>query len=69
MTYTHNKAIQHLLEATKGVVINNKNKNKVLPTNEYKMYTLSKAYRIVSRSPAKLETSKKPFYRIIYNLI
>ena len=67
IAYIHNKAIQHLLVAAEGVVVSNK--NKVLPTNKCETYTLSKAYRIVSRSPAKSETSNKPFFRVIYDLI
>ena len=45
------------------------NKNKVLPTNKCETYALLKAHRIVSRSPAKSETSNKPFFRVIYDLI
>ena len=44
-------------------------KNKVPPTNECETYALLKAYRIVSRSPAKSETSNKPFFRVIYDLV
>ena len=67
MAHAYNKAIQHLPVAAEGVVVSNK--NKVPPTNECETYTLSKAYRIVSRSLAKSETSNKPFFRVIYDLI
>ena len=67
MAYAHNKAIQHLPVAAKGVVVSDK--NKVPPTNECETCALSKAHRIVSRSPAKLETSNKPFFRVTYDLI
>ena len=67
IAYAHNKAIQYLLVAAEGVVVSDK--NKVPPTNKCETCTLSKAYRIVSRSPAKLETSNKPFFRVIYDLI
>ena len=67
MAHIYNKAIQYLPVAAKGVVVSNK--NKVLPTNKCETYTLLKAYRIVSRSLAKLETSNKPFFRVIYDLV
>ena len=44
-------------------------KNKIPPTNKCETYALSKAHRIVSRSPAKSETSNKPFFRVTYDLI
>ena len=67
IAHAHNKAIQYLPVAAEGVVVSNK--NKVPPTNKCETYTLLKAYRIVSRSLAKLETSNKPFFRVIYDLI
>ena len=67
MAHVHNKAIQHLPVAAEGVVVSNK--NKVPPTNKCETCALSKAYRIVSRSPAKSETSNKPFFRVTYDLI
>lgn len=67
LAHAGNNAIQHLAEAAEGVEVTDK--NKVPPTNECEVYILSKAYRIVSRSPFKAETSDKPFYRIIYDLI
>lgn len=67
MTHANNEAIQHLSQAAEGVEITNK--ESVSATNECEECALSKAHRIISRSPLKSETSDKPFYRITYDLI
>ncbi|KAG7007910.1 hypothetical protein G7Y79_00008g025480 [Physcia stellaris] len=67
LAHANNDAIQHLQEAAEGVELTNK--DKVPLTNKCEKCALSKAHRIVSRSPEKSETSNKPFYRITYDLI
>ncbi|KAG6995781.1 hypothetical protein G7Y79_00042g078860 [Physcia stellaris] len=67
LAHANNDAIQHLQEAAEGVELTNK--DKVPLTNKCEECALSKAHRIVSKSPVKSETSDKPFYRITYDLI
>ena len=67
LAHANNEAIQHLQQAVEGVELINR--DKVPLTNKCEECALSKAHRIVSRSPEKSETSNKPFYRITYDLI
>ena len=67
LAHASNEAVQHLQQAAEGVELTNK--DKVPLTNKCEECALSKAHRIVSRSPTKSETSDRPFYRITYDLI
>lgn len=58
LAHAGSDAIQHLAGAAEGVKI--EENTKVPPTNMCETCALSKARRIVSRSPAKLEAFDKP---------
>ena len=67
LAHANNDAVQHLPTAAEGVELTNK--DKVPATNECEPCALSKAHRIISRSPTKAETSDKPFFRITFDLM
>lgn len=62
-------AIKHLEDATEGVKVVDKDTGHVPKTNECNTCALSKAHRIISRSPDKSEYSDKPFHRVSYDLM
>ena len=67
LAHAGNDAIQNLAGAAEGVEVTDK--ARVPPTNECEVCALTKAHRIVSRSPYKAERSDKPFFRITYDLM
>lgn len=67
LAHANNEAIQHLTTAAEGVELTDK--EPVPKTNKCEECALSKAHKLVSRSPDKSETSDKPFFRINFDLI
>lgn len=62
-------AIKHLETSVEGVKVVNSADGQVPKTNECETCALSKAHRIISRSPEKSESSDKPFHRVTYDLM
>lgn len=69
LAHASNDAIERLETSAEGVKISDKDTATVPQTNKCEPCALSKAHRIVSRSPDKAETSEKPFHRVTYDLM
>ena len=69
LAHASDDAIKHLETSAEGVKVSDKDIARAPPTNKCEPCALSKAHRIISRSPFKSETSDLPFYRITYDLI
>ena len=67
LVHASNDAIQHLQQTVEEMKLTNKDKMSLI--NKCEKCALFKAHKIVFRSHEKSETSNKPFYRIIYDLI
>ena len=72
LAHAFSEVIQHLEASAEGVKISDKDAKgniNVPKTNECESCALSKAHRVISRSPDNAETFTKPFYRVTYDLM